>query len=70
MKENTFVIATVLAATMLMAAFAVIPVEASQDSSTRNRCGNGDSPVDVFCQGLTSQIIGAENDVEIDGDQE
>jgi hypothetical protein len=70
MKENTFVIATVLAATtMLLAAFAVIPVEADQQSSSVNDCGNGDTPIDVFCQELTSQIIGYDNDVTIDADQ-
>jgi hypothetical protein len=82
MKEKTIVIATVLAATtMLMAAFAVIPTEASQDSylvlpvetgqesNAINDCGNGDSPEVVLCQTLTSQIIGYDNDVTIDGDQ-
>jgi hypothetical protein len=70
MKEKTIVIATVLAATtMLMAAFAVIPAEASQDSNTVIGCGNDFEPVDVFCQTLTSQIIGYDNDVTIDGDQ-
>jgi hypothetical protein len=33
MKEKTIAIATALAATMLMAALAVIPAEASQDSN-------------------------------------
>ena len=69
MKEKTIAIATVLAAAMLMAVFAVIPVEASQDSDIDNDCGNGDNPIDVFCQGLTSQIIGYDNDVTIDADQ-
>ncbi|MGI0002173.1 MAG: hypothetical protein ACRD42_03730 [Nitrososphaeraceae archaeon] len=81
MKEKTIAIATVLAATMLMAAFAVIPaeasqdsylvipVEASQDSYLDNDCGNGFEPESVFCQGLTSQIIGYDNDITIDGDQ-
>ena len=69
MKEKTIVIATVLAAAMLMAVFAVIPAEATQASSSVNDCGNGFEPTDVFCQGLTSQIIGYDNDVEIDGDQ-
>jgi hypothetical protein len=56
----------------MMAAFAVIPVipvEASQESSAVNDCGNGNEPVDVFCQELKSQIIGYDNDVTIDGDQ-
>jgi hypothetical protein len=69
MKEKTIVIATVLAATMLMAVFAVIPAEATQESSAVNDCGNGDSPEEVLCQTLTSQIIGYDNDVTIDGDQ-
>jgi hypothetical protein len=70
MKENTFVIATVLAATMLMTVVAVIPAEASQASSSTNDCGNGDTPVDVLCQLTTTQTIGADNDVEVDGDQD
>lgn len=70
MKEKAIVIATALAATMLMAAFAVIPAEASQASSSVNDCGNGELPLNVACQTLTSQIIGYDNDVEIDGDQE
>ena len=69
MKEKTIVIATVLAATMLMAAFAVIPAEASQASASVNDCGNGNNPIDVLCQSTISQIIGYDNDVEVDGDQ-
>jgi hypothetical protein len=69
MKEKTIAIATVLAATMLMAVFAVVPAEADQQSSSVNDCGNGNQPIDVFCQELTSQIIGYDNDVTIDGDQ-
>jgi hypothetical protein len=59
----------VLAATMLMAAFAVIPAEASQASSSTNDCGNGNNPIDVLCQLTTIQTIGADNDVEIEADQ-
>jgi hypothetical protein len=59
----------VLAATMLMAAFAVIPAEASQASASTNGCGNGNNPIDVLCQSTTSQIIGYDNDVEIEADQ-
>ena len=68
--NKTIFIATMLAATMLMAAFAVIPAEASQASSSTNDCGNGDTPVDVFCESTTTQTIGADNDVEVDGDQD
>ena len=71
MKEKAIVIATVLAATMLMAVFTTTTsAYADQQSTSVNDCGNGDSPVDVFCQELTSQIIGADNDVELDGDQD
>lgn len=70
MKEKTIVIATALAATMLMAVFAVIPAEADQQSSSVNDCGNGELPLNVGCQTLTSQIIGYDNDVEIEGEQE
>jgi hypothetical protein len=71
MKEKTIVIPTVLAATMLMAAFAfaVIPAEASQSSASTNDCGNGELSTNNRCQTLTSQIIGYDNDVTLDGDQ-
>jgi hypothetical protein len=54
---------------MLMAAFAVIPAEASQASASTNGCGNGNNPIDVLCQLTTIQTIGADNDVEIEADQ-
>jgi hypothetical protein len=71
MNNKTVLMAAMLvAATMLMGAFAVIPAEADQQSSSVNDCGNGELPLNVNCQILTSQTIGADNDVELDGDQQ
>jgi hypothetical protein len=41
----------------------------SQAVSQANDCGNGDIPVDVFCQNLASQIQGDGNAVTIEGEQ-
>lgn len=43
--------------------------EKSQATSQANACGNGEMPLDVFCQNLNSQIQGDENAVTILGDQ-
>jgi hypothetical protein len=43
--------------------------EKSQATSQANACGNGEMPLDVFCQNLNSQIQGDENAVTILGNQ-
>jgi hypothetical protein len=39
--------------------------EKTQTTSQANDCGNGDTPIDVFCQNLDSQIQGDGNAVAI-----
>jgi|SoiMethySBSTD1v2_1073268.scaffolds.fasta_scaffold1626790_2 hypothetical protein len=41
----------------------------SQAVSQVNNCGNGDSPIDVFCQNLASQVQGDENAPALAGAQ-
>jgi uncharacterized membrane protein len=43
--------------------------EKSQAVAQANECGNGDTPIDVFCQNLASQIQGDGNAVNIIGAQ-
>ena len=43
--------------------------EKSQALSQANACGNGDMPLDVFCQNLASQIQGDGNAMNIIGVQ-
>jgi hypothetical protein len=43
--------------------------EKSQAVAQANECGNGDTPIDVFCQNLVSQIQGDGNAVNIIGAQ-
>jgi hypothetical protein len=43
--------------------------EKSQAVSQTNDCGNGDTPIDVFCQNLASQIQGDNNAPALDADQ-
>jgi hypothetical protein len=42
----------------------------SQAVSQVNDCGNGDTPIDVFCQNLASQIQGDQNSAAISGEQD
>jgi hypothetical protein len=42
----------------------------SQAVSQVNDCGNGDTPVDVFCQNLASQIQGDNNAPALAGEQD
>jgi uncharacterized membrane protein len=44
--------------------------EKSQAVSQVNDCGNGDNPIDVFCQNLASQIQGDANAAVLDADQD
>jgi len=41
----------------------------SQAATQVNDCGNDDSPEDVFCQNLASQIQGDGNAVALEGEQ-
>jgi uncharacterized protein YdeI (BOF family) len=41
----------------------------TQAVAQANDCGNGDTPIDVFCQNLASQIQGDGNAVALDADQ-
>jgi hypothetical protein len=43
--------------------------EKNQAVAQANECGNGDTPIDVFCQNLASQIQGDGNAVNIIGAQ-
>jgi hypothetical protein len=41
----------------------------NQAISQANACGNGELPLNVFCQNIGSQVQGEENAVAIDGTQ-
>jgi hypothetical protein len=41
----------------------------TQAVSQVNDCGNGDTPIDVSCQNLASQIQGDGNTVALEGEQ-
>jgi len=43
--------------------------EKNQAISQANPCGNGELPLNVFCQNIDSQVQGEENAVAIDGSQ-
>jgi hypothetical protein len=50
-------------------AFATKKREYNQATSQANACGNGELPLNVFCQNIGSQVQGKENAVAIDGSQ-
>lgn len=50
-------------------AFAGKKYEKSQAAAQANYCGNGEAPLNVFCQNLLSQIQGEGNAVNIIGVQ-
>jgi hypothetical protein len=77
MNTKYLVVVAVLAA-MLVAATALATDSAfakkksytkSQAVSQVNDCGNGEVPIDVFCQNLASQIQGDENAAALTGEQ-
>jgi hypothetical protein len=78
MNTKYLVVAAAMAA-MLVAATALATDDAfatkkrhhseSQAVAQTNDCGNGDTPVDVFCQNLISQLEGDGNAVIILGAQ-
>jgi hypothetical protein len=43
--------------------------EKNQAISQANACGNGELPLNVFCQNIGSQVQGEENAVALDGFQ-
>jgi hypothetical protein len=43
--------------------------EKNQAISQANACGNGELPLNVFCQNIGSQVQGEENAVALDGVQ-
>jgi hypothetical protein len=43
--------------------------ESSEASAGANECGNGDTPIDIFCQNLASQIEGDGNAIIIMAEQ-
>jgi len=59
--------ATALATTD--SAFAGKKREYKRAESQANACGNGELPLNVFCQNLASQIQGDENAVGLEGQQ-
>jgi hypothetical protein len=63
------VAATVLATDSAFADKKRKSYEKSQAVSQTNDCGNGDTPIDVFCQNLASQIQGDNNAPALDADQ-
>jgi uncharacterized membrane protein len=50
-------------------AFAGKKKEYNQATAQANDCGNGELPLNVFCQNIVSQVQGEENAVAIDGSQ-
>jgi hypothetical protein len=63
--------ATLVGATVISAdsAFAT-KYDKNQAISQANACGNGELPLNVFCQNIGSQVQGDENAVALDGFQD
>jgi hypothetical protein len=51
-------------------AFATKKREYNQATSQANACGNGELPLNVFCQNIGSQVQGDENAVAASGAQD
>jgi hypothetical protein len=51
-------------------AFATKKKEYNQATSQANACGNGELPLNVFCQNIGSQVQGDENAVTASGAQD
>jgi hypothetical protein len=43
--------------------------EKNQATSQANACGNGELPLDIYCQNINSQIQGEENSAALSGFQ-
>ena len=65
------VIAATLVGTIVIAADSAYATKyhKNQAISQTNACGNGELPLDIFCQNIDSQVQGEENAVAIDGTQ-
>jgi hypothetical protein len=63
------VIAATLVGTTVITADSAFAYEKSQATSQANACGNGELPLNVFCQNINSQIQGDENAVNVIGVQ-
>jgi hypothetical protein len=61
------VIAATLVGTTVITADSAFAYEKSQATSQANACGNGELPLNVFCQNINSQIQGDENAVNVIG---
>jgi hypothetical protein len=62
-------IAATLVGTTVITADSAFAYEKSQATSQANACGNGELPLNVFCQNINSQIQGDENAVNVIGVQ-
>jgi hypothetical protein len=63
------VIAATLLGTTVLTADSAYASDKNQAVSQANACGNGELPLNVFCQNIDSQVQGEENAVAIDGSQ-
>lgn len=65
--------AEMLVATSLVSTYDVFAgkkkYEKNQSTSQANACGNGELPLDVYCQNINSQIQGEENSAALSGFQ-
>jgi hypothetical protein len=57
-------------ATALATSESAFASDKNQAVSQTNACGNGELPLNVFCQNIDSQVQGEENAVAIDGTQQ
>lgn len=74
-RKDKAIVAGVIITTVLMLSVAFMPLEGnnalatkyekSQAASQANSCGNGDSPFDIFCQNIVSQLEGDGNAINI-----
>ena len=63
------VVAATLVGVTGITADSAFAYEKSQATSQANACGNGELPLNVFCQNINSQIQGDENAVNVIGVQ-
>jgi hypothetical protein len=75
--NNKYMVVVVAMALMLIGATALATEDAfagkkkeyNQATSQANACGNGELPLNVFCQNIGSQVQGDENAVAATGSQ-
>ncbi|MGH9925946.1 MAG: hypothetical protein ACRD5B_11285, partial [Nitrososphaeraceae archaeon] len=58
-----------LVGTTVIATDSALAYEKNQAVSQANACGNGQLPLNVFCQNIDSQVQGEENAVSATGSQ-